>query len=309
MNKPAMDVIIPTYRPGGTFEELLRRLSLQTVLPARVIIMNTEEKYWEHDWERLISGLEVHHLTTAGFDHGGTRRQAAALSDGDIMVFMTQDALPADTRLLENLRRGILQDSRVGACYARQLPSAESGELERLSRLFNYPDRPAVRGEEDTGKYGIKTYFCSNVCAAYRKDVYEETGGFVEKTIFNEDMIYTGNMLKKGWKVAYVPDARVIHSHNYGLGEMFRRNFDLGVSQAEHPEIFNTVPSEGEGVKMISSVADSLRKRGKSLLILRLILESAAKYAGYLLGKHYRRLPEKLILRCTMNKNYWSSRH
>ena len=33
-------------------------------------------------------------------------------------------------------------------------------------------------------------------------------------------------------------DARVIHSHEYTYRELIRRNFDQGVSQACHPEIF-----------------------------------------------------------------------
>ena len=65
-------------------------------------------------------------------------------------------------------------------------------------------------------------------------------------TIFNEDMIYAAGLVKAGYGVAYEAEARVIHSHNYTGRQQLRRNFDLGVSQAQHPEIFRGVPSEGE---------------------------------------------------------------
>ena len=89
------------------------------------------------------------------------------------------------------------------------------------------------------------------MCAAYKKSIYEEIGGFVKKAIFNEDMIYAGTMAKRGYGIAYAADACVIHSHNYSCRQQFHRNFDLGVSQADHPEIFEGVPSEGEGLRLV----------------------------------------------------------
>ena len=38
-----------------------------------------------------------------------------------------------------------------------------------------------------------------------------------------------------------------------------------------------------------------------------LIVQSGCKFLGYKLGLHYEKLPEWLILRCTMNKTYWKS--
>lgn len=49
-----------------------------------------------------------------------------------------------------------------------------------------------------------------------------EMGGFITHTIFNEDMIYAGKIVLKGYLVAYQADARVFHSHNYGNVEQFK---------------------------------------------------------------------------------------
>ena len=100
------------------------------------------------------------------------------------------------------------------------------------------------------GRLGIKTYFCSNVCAMYSRKIYNVIGGFTHKTIFNEDMVYAGNACQKGYAICYVPEAGVIHSHNYSCGQQFHRNFDLGVSQTDHPEIFGGISSESEGKRI-----------------------------------------------------------
>ena len=154
-------------------------------------------------------------------------------------------------------------------------------------------------------QHRIKTYFCSNVCAAYDHRIYDEIGGFPEHAIFNEDMIYAGWMVKKGYAVAYAAEAKVYHSHNYSCSQQFHRNFDLGVSQAEHPEVFEGVPSEGEGVRLVKKSLSYLLKTGHIWMIPGLFFQSASKYAGYFLGKRYQKLPERLILFCTMSPEYW----
>lgn len=305
MNTEKTDVIIPTYRPDAGFGELLRRLYRQDYPIARIIVMNTEEEFWNKEWETQFPLIEVHHLKKEDFDHGGTRKEAARISDGEYMVFMTQDALPANRHLISELIDPLRKEERVGASYARQLPAKDCRFLERYTRSFNYPETSCVKYEKDTAVYGIKTYFCSNVCAAYKKSVYEEIGGFTDRAIFNEDMIYAGNMVKAGYGVAYAADAKVIHSHNYSALQQLHRNFDLGVSQADHPEIFEGVPSEGEGIRLVKKSFAYLLKEGRIWLIPQLVIHSGFKYAGYFLGKRYKRLPESLIKKLTMNPSYW----
>ena len=304
--KRTVDVIIPVYKPDAVFETLLERLGKQNYPIRRIIIMNTEQSFWKEDIYETVPNLEVHHVTKNEFDHGGTRAWAAELSDAEIMVFMTQDAVPADRNLIENLVKALEKEKMIAAAYARQLPNEMCSFAERYTRSFNYPEKSYVRTQRDLSLYGIKTFFCSNVCAAYKKEIYQELGGFVRKTIFNEDMIYAGKLIQMGYGIAYAADAKVIHSHNYSCMQQFHRNFDLGVSQAEHPEIFAGVPSEGEGIKLVKKTINYLIQKRKIWLIPGVILQSGCKYAGYLSGKNYRKLPRKMILWCTMNREYWN---
>ena len=305
MENKTVDVIIPAYHPGKEFATLIKRLENQSVPIHRIIVMNTEESMWNKEWEKLSDVMEIHHLAKSEFDHGGTRAQAAELSDADVMIFMTQDAMPADRELLAELLKALEQDENIAAAYARQLPNAECSFVERYTRAFNYPDRSVVKTKEDMDQYGVKTFFCSNVCAAYKKDIYQKQGGFVRRTIFNEEMIYAGGLIQAGYGIAYAAEAKVIHSHNYNCMQQFHRNFDLGVSQAEHPEIFEGVPSEGEGMRLVKKTLSHLVRSGKIWLIPGFVLQCAGKYAGYLAGKNFRRLPKKFVLWCTMSPNYW----
>ena len=305
MENKTVDVIIPAYHPGKEFATLIKRLEKQSVPIHRIIVMNTEESMWNKEWEKLSDVMEIHHLAKSEFDHGGTRAQAAELSDADVMIFMTQDAMPADRELLAELLKALEQDENIAAAYARQLPNAECSFVERYTRAFNYPDRSVVKTKKDMDQYGIKTFFCSNVCAAYKKDIYQKQGGFVRRTIFNEDMIYAGGLIQAVYGIAYAAEAKVIHSHNYNCMQQFHRNFDLGVSQAEHPEIFEGVPSEGEGMRLVKKTLSHLVRSGKIWLIPGFVMQCAGKYAGYLAGKNFRRLPKKFVLWCTMSPNYW----
>lgn len=303
MNK-SVDVVIPTCRPDGKFDRLMQMLRKQTYPLNHILIVNTEEKYFPKKGYETWQNVQIRHIKKEDFDHGGTRDGAAALLDGELILFMTQDAVPADIHLVERLATAF-EDEQVAAAYARQLPARDCGLIERYTREFNYPRESSVKSKEDLVRYGIKTFFCSNVCAMYRRNVYMELGGFEKHTIFNEDMIFAGRLIQAGKSIAYVAEAAVVHSHNYTNRQQFHRNFDLAVSQAEHPEIFGMARSESEGIRMVKATAVWLLKMGKPWLIPVLIMQSASKFAGYRLGKNYKKLPENLILRFTMNQAYW----
>ncbi len=298
------DVIIPTYKPDRRLRRLLQMLELQTVRPEQILLINTEKELFDSE---LLDGLDpvrITHIRKLDFDHGGTRNQAASMLSGDLIMFMTQDAVPEDEYLIERLMRPFA-DSRVCAAYARQLPAKDCSPIERFTRNFNYPSQSRIKTADDLPTLGVKTFFCSNVCALYRRSTFEELGGFENHTIFNEDMIFAGKLIKAQKAVAYCEDTRVVHSHNYSGREQFHRNFDIGVSQEEHPEIFSGVRSESEGIRMVKDCAAYLLREKKPGLLPVLVWQSGCKFLGYRLGKNFRKLPPGLVRACSMNKEYW----
>ena len=305
MNKTKkIDVIIPTYHPDEKLERCLRMLKRQTIQPQRILLINTEEKFFHSKVFSTLKQGEIVHITKPEFDHGGTRNQAARMCDGEIMILLTQDAIPADEYLIENLLKPF-EDEEVCAAYGRQMADKKDNPIEAYTRIFNYPKESRIKSKKDLPELGIKTFFCSNVCAAYRKSEYDALGGFPLHTIFNEDMIFAGKRILAGDKVAYVAEAKVLHSHNYTGRQQFHRNFDLAVSQAQYPEVFEGVPSEGEGIRMVKATARYLIRNEQPLKVIILMYQSGCKYVGYFLGKRYKKLPMRIVMKCTSNPNYW----
>lgn len=304
-----IDVIIPTYKPDKEFAMLIEKLQKQTIRPNKIILMNTEEKYIhkflkESAVLETYDNIEIHHVSEAEFDHGKTRDMGVQLSKAPYFLCMTQDAVPYDNKVIEELVK-VLQKDNVASVYGKQLARENSHILEGFTRKFNYPDKSRMKSKEDLENLGIKTYFCSNVCAAYKREVYDKLGGFIQKTIFNEDMIYAAAVIKAGYQIGYVAEAQVIHSHHYNGKQQFHRNFDLGVSQADHPEVFKGVPSEKEGGKLVSGTIQFLIKEKRLDQLFPFVYQCGCKYFGYRLGKAYQKLPMSVVKKCSMNRNYW----
>ena len=310
MHTDKIDVIIPVYKPDGRFVRLLEGLAVQTVKPDNIIIMYTRKSEDDHLKPELIElamaagNTKVYELEKSDFDHGRTRAEAVNHSDTDVFMMMTMDAIPYDEFLIENLIKHLLNPG-IGVSYARQMPDKDSSLAERFTRGFNYPEEPMRKGKDDIDRLGIKTFFCSNVCAAYKRDVYDKLGGFIRRTVFNEDMIYAHTLVMGGYDIYYEAQARVIHTHEYSAIQQLHRNFDLAASQAMHPEVFSGLSSESEGLRYIKNAAEYFKNAGRGYLIIPFIWNCCFKYLGYLLGKNYKRLPGWMVNICAMNKEFF----
>ena len=134
-----VDVIIPTYKPGKKFSRLLKMLSMQTYPIGKIIVMNTEKAYWNDKGFEGIGNLEVHHLSKEEFDHGATRNRGARCSRADIMVFMTDDAVPADERLIEHLAAARLSIWRLPLTRGGPAVSRSSWPMPGSCRIRTAP--------------------------------------------------------------------------------------------------------------------------------------------------------------------------
>lgn len=333
MENKTVDVIIPVYKSGKEFAGLIEKLISQSVPPARILIMQTMEdgdegreklSFLENsdgsrenkpspgngDGGERVGDTEITIIPVkkAEFDHGATRDRGAKQSLADYILFMTQDAMPADDRLIENLLQGFAHEAageRIGIAYGRQLAREGADILEKMARLHNYPAEGRIQTKADVEKLGIKTYFCSDVCAMYDRKLYEELGGFVHPTIFNEDMIMAFRVIQAGYGVCYAANARVVHSHSYTCMQQFHRNFDLGVSQTQYSEVFEQISSEKEGAGFAKNTLIALCRKMRFFKAFYFALNCAFRLAGYKLGRNYPRLSKKMILRCTMSPGYW----
>ena len=305
MKRASVDVVIPTYKPDASFRELLRMLTGQIDPVDHILIINTEEDCWDDSLIDGVARAEVFHISKKDFDHAATRNMGAGFSNADYLLFMTQDAIPADRSLVGRLLEAF-RNPAVKAAYARQLPKKDCMVTEGCVRTYNYPPQSGIRTLRDLPQYGIKTYFCSNVCAMYERSTFTKMGGFLAPAIFNEDMVYAARIEHLGYAVAYVAEARVYHSHNYTNRQQLHRNFDNGVSQAMHPEIFRGVPSAGEGKRMVRYVTGYLKEVGRGYLLPGFYWQSFVKLLGFRMGRSYRYLPASFVRKMSMNPDFFT---
>ncbi len=243
-------------------------------------------------------------INPASFDHGGTRRLGTALlADTDVIVFLTEDAVPVDGHAIANLVAAF-DDPEVGAAFGRQLPRPDAGPIERHARLFNYPTDGQVKSSADIPRLGLKAAFISNSFAAYRRQDLIAAGGFPEYNIVSEDTLIAARMLQAGKKIAYCANARVYHSHPYGWTQEFQRYFDIGVFHARQPWIRRFFGgAEKEGMRFMRSEFNYLSS--DPLLALSALFRVPCRYLGFRAGLAEKYLPPALKSRLSMQKNFW----
>lgn len=299
----AISIVIPTLNAEKNLTNLLKSLWSQRQPPTEIIIVDSSSD----DNTRFIA-KELHakviEIRRNSFDHGGTRNLALRNTQNEIVIFMTQDALPADEYFVENLITPLKRED-VPLSYGRQIPRNDANLIEKIIREYNYPEKSMIKDVSMLKTLGIKTFFCSNVCSAVRKKEFEEVGGFPEKIITNEDMVLAAKMILKGYKIAYEASAKVIHSHNYNLREQFQRYFDIGVSISRNRWLITDIRVEKEGRKLLIDSIKYLMKEKSLNLILPLLIQFFIRYLGYHIGLSEKMLPLKLKKLLSMHKYFW----
>ncbi|MBT8439929.1 MAG: glycosyltransferase, partial [Gammaproteobacteria bacterium] len=250
-------------------------------------------------------GFRVITIEKDTFNHGGTRQRAVGEKISDHVVFLTQDAVIADTDALKNLLQ-YFNDKNVAAVCGRQLPRIGAGAIEAHARLFNYPDRSFTRTIHDVEKYGLKTAFISDSFAAYRVTVLSEIGGFPDNVIFGEDMYVSAKLLIAGYRIAYAADACVYHSHDYSLMQEMKRYFDMGVFHAREPWLrLEFGAAEGEGVKFVTSELGYLLRHAFWRIpegLIRIVF----RYTGFRLGLGERHISLTIKRKLSMSPGYFN---
>ncbi|MCD6419939.1 MAG: glycosyltransferase family 2 protein [Synergistetes bacterium] len=300
-----ISIIIPTYNASKCLKELLEALEQQTMKCEEIIIIDSSSTDDTIEIAKSF-GAKVITIPKQEFDHGGTRTKAAKFAGGKILIYLTQDALPYNKYAIENIIKPFYKDEKIGAAYGRQIPYPNATPFARHLRIFNYPEKSYVRSLKDKSKYGLKTCFCSNSFAAYRKSALEEIGWFKNRLIVGEDSYAVAKMLLKGYKVAYVAEAKVYHSHNYSIMQEFKRYFDIGVFHKKEKWLLDTFgKATGEGRKYLFSEIKFLLGNGCYYLIPKSFFWSMFKFIGYRLGYNYDKLPISLVKRLSMHRDWW----
>jgi GT2 family glycosyltransferase/glycosyltransferase involved in cell wall biosynthesis len=213
-----VSVVIPVKDAGALFERVLEAVRAQGDLELIVIDSGSRD----HSREIARSaGAELIEIASADFGHGRTRNLGAERASGELIAFLTQDAVPTP-RWLDALRDAFELDPRVGAAFGPHLPFDDTSPMiaRELTEFFDgfAPNRrPVIHRRGDLT-------FLSNVNAAYARGCWDEIR-FAD-VAYSEDQAFGRAMLEAGWAKVYHPDAAVLHAHDYGPVEFMKRYFD-----------------------------------------------------------------------------------
>lgn len=283
MTNKKVSVIIMTLNAEMYLQNIIDMLKKQTMKPDEIIVVdsNSDDSTVEIVKNNNVRLIEI---KREEFDHGGSRDLALRESIGDYVLFLTQDAEIGSEAYIENIISPF-EDEKVAMVCGRQIAKNNATSYERLIREFNYPNKKMIKTKDDINTLGIKAYYMSDVCSAYRKDIYLKIGGFKHSILTNEDMLIAATALRNGYKTAYEPSAYVYHSHNFTLKQEFNRNALVGSFLKQNKKELGDCNVSSEGIALVKYVSKTLLKDKEYISFYRFGLICIAKYLGNLYGK------------------------
>lgn len=300
-----ISLIIPTLNAEKYIEKLLNIIDTQTIKPDEIIVIDSASDDNTIELCKKHNNVKVIEIKREDFDHGGTRNKAIDASIGDIVLMLSQDVTPIQEDYIEKLISPIINDNSIAACSGRQIAYPDATLREKLVRQFNYKDYSFVRDISDVDKLGIKAFFLSDCCSAYRREYIEFVGKYQTPALICSDMILTAKLIAAGYKIAYVAEAEVYHSHDYSLKKQYKRNFDTGVDIANNEQLFKNADATSEGIKMTKYVLWNLLKKGHLLMAAYFCIDCVVRFKAHRDGKSWRKIPKEKIVSRTTNLNYW----
>lgn len=251
-----ISIVVPTLNAASCIGDLIASLLKQTICPSEIIVIDSSSTDSTVSIAASFPCVSTIVIPRKDFNHGKTRHEAFIASAGDFVCFMTQDAVPLGDKYLENLLAPF-ECPQVALCTGKQEPKDDAFRFVQLVQSFNYPNESNKRELKDVGSLGIKAFFASDACSAYRRTAYLECGGF-EAVNTNEDMLMAATMLNNGWSIAYAANARVQHSHNLSFRQQYERNKQIGFFLETHASDLLNVKETGEGMQLVREVAAQL---------------------------------------------------
>jgi rhamnosyltransferase len=239
------------------------------------------------------------------FSHGGTRNLLMERTSGEYVAFLTQDALPADERWLARLLEGFSLADDIALVYgpSRPVPGAPIPVGRELDAWFGSlaPDgRPRIDRTRSPQGPGAETFFTS-ANAAVKRAAWSQVP--FPDVPYAEDQALAREMLRAGYAKAFMPDAAVIHSHDYAALAQFRRAFDEW--RALH-EVHGWVQPL-EPLNTLLKLQSEVRKDLRGLPARQLVREAprsarhwTVRAAGAIAGSRADRLPRRLRTWCSL---------
>lgn len=294
---PGVSVVLMTFNGMPEVEHCLDMLCRQQYSgPVEIVHIDSGSR------DRTLEltarhGLDTRHIAPHEFHHAGTRNLGADLAAHEIVVYLSQDAVPAGEHWLAELAAPFA-DPAVAAVHGRQMAPAHVGPLRRYAMEWTYGPEPERRRLADMPELTVGSFRFSNANSAIRRDLVRRIR-FDETAPMCEDQAMCRALLDEGHIVVYAPAAAVYHAHERSLWGEFVWAVDNGVA-LRRIGLLGDPRLKGEfryGLRRILDEWWHFLRRGRVLLAGMSLLVNAAKWLGVQLGKREERLPHRLMRR------------
>jgi Predicted glycosyltransferases len=224
----SVSIIIPTYQGAAWLPETLHAIRQQVYgAPVEIIAVDSESR--DGTLQCLAQhAARIFTIARRRFSHGYARNLGVQHAQGELCVFLSQDAQPLSADWLAKLTAP-LSDPSLGALYARQVPRPDATPFERFFIQTLYPAQSRYYVWQKPVAFTLECFFFSNVCSAARREICLAYP-FDERLIMSEDQAFAKALLEAGYRTLYQAEAAVLHSHHYTLQTLFQRNFDSAYS-------------------------------------------------------------------------------
>lgn len=288
MKKITASIIIPTKNTGPRFKTVLDKIFSQSFEDFEVIVIDSGSTDVTIDLVRHYPAKLVH-IKPEDFGHGKTRNFGATLAQGDVVVFLTQDAEPFDNNWLNQLLTPF-NFPKIAGVYGRQVPKDNEKELDKYFFLSLYGDKDIIWTKNNSTQ-GDNVFSDAN--SAIRKE-FLLNHPYKNDIIVSEDYEWALRMMDQGHAIFYNTDAKVIHSHSYNLLTLFKRNFDVGVSYKDIYKSSQQSTFLKKGLRIYKKEIEHLLKSKKPHLIPSATLRDFIRFTAVSIGKKEHLFPKKI---------------
>ena len=222
------------------------------------------------------------------FNHGLVRNEMGKLARGQLLAFLSQDAVP-QPGCLTKLAQTLTEDPELAGVYARQVarPSADPLVQRRLEQWTPQGSEPVRQELSDRSweqlspREKMRVARFDNVCSMLRGDLLAESP--FEQVDFGEDILWGAAMIRSGRAIAYVPGAIVEHSHEPEFRASFERNLAAHI-QASRDFGLEALPNLRDLPSALLSGVPADLEAGGPAWAIKGIPRRAAELAGQWLG-------------------------
>ena len=302
--RPRATVVIPTLNAGPFLPDLLPTILEQRPQPpVEVIILDSGSTDNTRAVADSFGGVWVEDIQ--GVSRGYARNLGVRLAQVGIIVFLSQEAMPADDSWLAKLVEPFM-DPNVSATFPQQVPPGDAGPTGRhlLSACSPVETIVYAKNHGDETPVPSRDVFLPDACSAVRRSAFF-SHPFDESLIMGEDLQFVRDAVMSGRAVVCVPDSIVVHSHSRSFGQTLGRHFDNAYALSKIYPQSGPRRGRGPGGRFLTQET-RVMVRGRPALPPWHLANVAAKSTGALLGPFAEKLPRPVVRRISLQPDHWT---